>query len=236
MSKRPATQTASAFTLIELLVVIAIVAMLAGIALPVFSRVRESANRTACVSNLRQLHVFIAAYAADHEGEVPLGYRGGRKQWNTMLHSAPDDFPMLGRLWSEGYVKDAKVFYCPSEKAPAQAFNTKANPWPPKPGATTQGSYACHPLVDWSSANLRLPRLAELTDLPLLADGCGLPDRLDSRHRTGVNVLANNGSVRWVERTLFNDLLKANSGLSAANNGAQDAIWKVLANPELARK
>lgn len=236
MSKRSARSLARAFTLIELLVVIAIIAVLSGIALPVFSRVRESANRTACSSNLRQLHAFIAAYAGDHEGEIPIGYRGGRKQWNTMLHSAPDDYPMLGRLWSEGYVKDVKVFYCPSETAPAQAFNTKENPWPPKPGATTQGGYACNPIVNWSSADFHLPRLAELIDQPLLADGCGLPDRLDSRHRTGVNVLYSNGSVRWVERALFNDQLKANSGLSSANNGAQDAIWKILAHPELVRK
>ena len=236
MSRRSPARFASAFTLIELLVVVAIIAVLSGIAMPVCGRVPESGNRTACLSNLRQLHAFIAAYAADHDGEVPIGYRGGRKQWNTMLHSAPDDYPMLGRLWSEGYVKDAKVFYCPSERAPAQAFNTKENPWPPKPGATTQGGYACNPIINWSNADLRLPRLAELTDQPLLADGCGLPDRLDTRHRTGVNVLYANGSVLWVERALFNDSLKGSSGLSAANNGAQDAIWKVLANPAQARK
>lgn len=218
-----------AFTLIELLVVIVIIAILAGLAWPVYGRVRESGNRAACINNLRQLHAVIAAYAAEHEGEVPIGYRGGRKQWNTMLHAAPDDYPMLGRLWSDGYVKDPKVFYCPSETAPAQAFNTKENPWPPKPGATTQGGYACNPLVNWSAPNLRLPRLGELTNLPLLADGCGLPDRVDSRHRTGVNVLDSSGAVRWVKRETFDKSLRLNSGLSAANNAPQDEIWRLLA-------
>ncbi len=218
-----------AFTLIELLVVIAIIAVLAGMAFPVYSRMRESGLRAACLSNLRELHAGIGAYAGDHDGEAPIGYRGGRKQWNTMLHSAPDDYPMLGQLWTEGYIKDPRVFYCPSEKAAAQSFNTSANPWPPVPGATTQGGYACNPLVDWSSAPLRLPRLGELAGLPMLADGCGLPDRVDSRHVTGVNVLYANGSARWVSRTAFNNALKQNSGLSAANNGAQDAIWQALA-------
>ena len=221
-----------AFTLIELLVVIAIIAVLMGLAFPVYGRIRENANRTACLSNLRQIHAAMGAYAGDHEGEVPIGYRGGRKQWNTMLHAAPDDYPMLGRLWLEGYIKDPRVFYCPSETAPAQAFNTKENPWPPKPGVTTQGGYACNPLVDWSSVDLRVPRLAELVELPLLADGCGLPDRVDSRHRTGVNVLYANAAVRWVPRVVFNDALKKNSGLSAANNGAQDAVWQALARPD----
>ena len=43
------------FTLIELLVVIAIIAILAAILFPVFAQARESARKTACVNNVKQL-------------------------------------------------------------------------------------------------------------------------------------------------------------------------------------
>lgn len=59
------------FTLIELLVVIAIIAILAALLFPVFAQARESARRTACVSNLRQIGLAVTQYLADHDGQFP---------------------------------------------------------------------------------------------------------------------------------------------------------------------
>jgi len=60
-----------AFTLVELLVVIGIVAVLIAILLPVLSKARAQANRTVCLSNIRQLGTGILMYCNDNEGWFP---------------------------------------------------------------------------------------------------------------------------------------------------------------------
>jgi prepilin-type N-terminal cleavage/methylation domain-containing protein len=61
----------SAFTLIELLVVIAIIAILASIALPVFSSVQERGKQTKDMSNGKQIVLGLKQFAVDHNGVFP---------------------------------------------------------------------------------------------------------------------------------------------------------------------
>lgn len=60
-----------AFTLIELLVVIAIIAILAAILFPVFAQAKESAKKTACLSNMNQIGKALMMYATDFDDGYP---------------------------------------------------------------------------------------------------------------------------------------------------------------------
>jgi len=64
-------RTSSAFTLIELLVVISIIAVLAGIALPVYTTVQERGAQTKDLSNAKQIALACKLYAGDHDGAFP---------------------------------------------------------------------------------------------------------------------------------------------------------------------
>jgi prepilin-type N-terminal cleavage/methylation domain-containing protein len=61
----------NAFTLIELLVVISIIAILAGIALPVFGEVQTRGAQTKALSNAKQIGLACKLFAGDYSGAFP---------------------------------------------------------------------------------------------------------------------------------------------------------------------
>jgi len=85
----------SGFSLIELLVVISIVALLIALLLPALSNARETAKRTVCGTNLKQIYYGAYTYATDSKGYLPrLGYNP--HTWSYI--------PEAGGTFAEGYL------------------------------------------------------------------------------------------------------------------------------------
>lgn len=97
-----------AFTLIELLIVVAIIAVLAAILFPVFSRAKEQAKATVCLSNFKQSTISIMIYQNDYDDRYVL----------SKYSTDPDATSKDDRTWVQlvlPYSRDFRLYHCPSD-------------------------------------------------------------------------------------------------------------------------
>ena len=138
----------AAFTLIELGVSLAIVIALAGISLPVYSRVTQGARAAACMGNLRQIGVALNLYLGEHNQIIPLlaaGRAARREQVPTIAH------PLAA------YTQTRDVFRCPADQ---EGLFTKS-------GTSYYWNVA---LSGQNLSNLNFLRQRDWTYIPLLSD------------------------------------------------------------------
>ena len=87
---RPPAGWARGFTLIEVLVVVLVIGVLVSVLLPALAGARESARRTVCLSNHRQMYIACQAYADENRGVGPaIGQPYNRPpNWAYIVQSA----------------------------------------------------------------------------------------------------------------------------------------------------
>ena len=135
----------AAFTLTELLVVMGVVAMLAAVLLSASFTTQERAMRAECASNLKQIGVGMAIYAAENNDYVPLiswenAPPGNGNPWQTyeacrtagVGSSIITEGPYgLGLLFFAHAIQNPQTFYCPAVLSGSFAFATYSQPgWP----------------------------------------------------------------------------------------------------------
>lgn len=124
MKHKRATQQKK-FTLIELLVVIAIIAILASMLLPALGRARDTAQKMACGSNLKQIGTQLQMYIMDNNDTLfPTNKNLAGNHWFRIvsgLFGEPVRWPNQPQKMAR------KIMQCPTlEKGPA----TKRDLWP----------------------------------------------------------------------------------------------------------
>lgn len=133
-----------AFTLVELLVVIAIIAILVVLLLPAVQAARESARRTGCINNLKQLALGCLTYESAM-GELPYGRKydvWDTYTWTQLILPQIEETAVHDNYWTltqrgftrsypgpngpigdEARLRQARhaeipPFYCPSDLTP----------------------------------------------------------------------------------------------------------------------
>src|ERR1035437_1891735 len=109
------------FTLIELLTVIATIAILAALLFPILGKAKVKAQRTACLSNLRQLGFAWVMYRDDNHEYLVESYPVNNPEvWvqgdmTNSIEACDTDLIRQGKLFA--YNQSVPIYHCPESSS-----------------------------------------------------------------------------------------------------------------------
>ncbi len=103
------------FTLIELLVCIAIIGILAGMLLPAFAHAKQSAKRSACLSNLHQIAVGTTVYLSEFNDRMPW-VADAHLQLTPPVNASGKRYNSMGSFMPllHPYLDNVRIWRCPT--------------------------------------------------------------------------------------------------------------------------
>lgn len=226
------------FTLIDVMVSMVVIAVLIGIMLPSFAKVKETTQRVVCSSNVRQLGLGITMFSDDNDGFLPqttfVNLRYGRipaettrlrigsnSAFSARVRGSDSEnigiWDGLGRLYEEEYLETRGIFYCPSHEGD-HGLENQHEKWNATDGDIT-GNYQYR--GEGANGNRRLFQIVPRRT-SIVSDS--IRSERDLNHESGMNVLRADLAVFW-----FSDLDDSvRLLLRSTTNDSTDQLWNRL--------
>jgi prepilin-type processing-associated H-X9-DG protein len=158
-----------AFGLVELLVCIGVIAVLLGLLLPTLAGARESANRTKCLSNLRQLGLAFTAYLNDNKGRFPRPAQNAVQAREDWVHFQSWRDPGEGAIAKYvGQPFNPSIYRCPTDDPASHRKFMLDSLTIQYPYSYTVNEMICR--IEWRGPPLRINQVRNASEKILLID------------------------------------------------------------------